>query len=171
MCMFCRLVFVPLSFFFWQFRRFADSDYPFGIFKLLILFFNTPDSSKQNNYMVYIYTHATCSLLLKGLCKFLLFLHVEWSNNICTNRDMWPIWTTSRIGRVHQDDKDKQQTWQKKPSKAYPSGAREFTPGFNGVCVPRSLVLCVLFCRSFFVLVSLFCVVDLRIPLIFSNSS
>jgi hypothetical protein len=28
---------------------------------------------------------------------------------------------------------------------AYPSGAPEFTPVFSGVCVTRSLVLCVIF--------------------------
>ena len=35
---------------------------------------------------------------------------------------------------------------------AYPSGAPEFTPSFSGVCVTRSLVLCVCFvdrCLSF----------------------
>ena len=36
----------------------------------------------------------------------------------------------------------------------YPSGAPEFTPVFSGVRVIQSLVLCVLFCRSFFVLLS-----------------
>ena len=30
----------------------------------------------------------------------------------------------------------------------HPSGAYEFTPGFSVVYVRRSLVLCVLFCRS-----------------------
>ena len=35
---------------------------------------------------------------------------------------------------------------------AYPSGAPEFTPNFSGVRVTRSFVLCVVFCRSFFVL-------------------
>jgi hypothetical protein len=38
----------------------------------------------------------------------------------------------------------------------YPSGAPEFTLVFSGVCVDRSLVLCVMFCRSLFVLVFLF---------------
>ena len=32
------------------------------------------------------------------------------------------------------------------------SGAPEFTPVFDGVRVARSLVLCVMFCRSLFVL-------------------
>ena len=53
-------------------------------------------------------------------------------------------------------------------------------PVFSGVCVTRSLVFCVVFCRSLFVLLSLFtwplcCLFfDLRIiitPLISSNSS
>jgi len=39
---------------------------------------------------------------------------------------------------------------------AYPSGAPEFTPGFSGVFVARSLVFCEMFYRSFFVLVSFF---------------
>jgi len=34
----------------------------------------------------------------------------------------------------------------------YPSGAPQFTPSFSGVRVTRSLVSCVLFCRSLFVL-------------------
>jgi hypothetical protein len=34
----------------------------------------------------------------------------------------------------------------------YPSGAPEFTPAFSGVRVTRSLVFCVVFCRSLFVL-------------------
>ena len=36
-------------------------------------------------------------------------------------------------------------------------GAPEFTPVFSGVCPPRSLVLCVMFCRSLFVFLSFFC--------------
>ena len=39
---------------------------------------------------------------------------------------------------------------------AYPSGASEFTPVFSEVRVVRSLVLCVVFCRSLFVLLSFF---------------
>ena len=39
---------------------------------------------------------------------------------------------------------------------AYPSEAPEFTPGFSGVRVARSLVFCVVFCRSLFVLLSFF---------------
>jgi hypothetical protein len=35
---------------------------------------------------------------------------------------------------------------------AYHSRAPEFTPGFSGVRVPQSLVFCVMFCRSTFVL-------------------
>jgi hypothetical protein len=31
----------------------------------------------------------------------------------------------------------------------YLSGAPVFIPGFSGVCVARSLVVCVMFCRSF----------------------
>ena len=38
----------------------------------------------------------------------------------------------------------------------YPSGASEFTPVFSEVRVVRSLVLCVVFCRSLFVLLSFF---------------
>jgi hypothetical protein len=36
-----------------------------------------------------------------------------------------------------------------------PSGAHEFTPGFSGDCVARSLVFCALFCKSWFALSSL----------------
>ena len=35
---------------------------------------------------------------------------------------------------------------------AYPSGALEFTPDFSGVHVAQSLVFCVVFCISLFVL-------------------
>ena len=35
---------------------------------------------------------------------------------------------------------------------AYPLRAPEFTPAFSGVCVARSLVFCVVFRRSLFVL-------------------
>ena len=35
----------------------------------------------------------------------------------------------------------------------YPSGSPEFTPGFSGVHIARSLVFCVMFCRWLFVLV------------------
>ena len=76
---------------------------------------------------------------------------------------------------------------------AYPSGAPEFTPGFSGVRVTRSLVLCVCFvdrCLSFCTFSFCYCVVcsssiygfwlppfgilDIRIlitPLVSSNSS
>ena len=63
---------------------------------------------------------------------------------------------------------------------AYPSGAPEFTIGFKWGSFTRSLVLCVLFCRSLFVLLSLFfwqlyCLsFDYRFvitPLVSSNSS
>jgi len=37
-----------------------------------------------------------------------------------------------------------------------PSGAHEFTPVFSGVRIARSLALCVMYCRSFFVLLSFF---------------
>ena len=36
------------------------------------------------------------------------------------------------------------------------SGAPEFTLGFSGVRVIRSLISCVVFCRSLFILLSLF---------------
>ena len=39
---------------------------------------------------------------------------------------------------------------------AYPSGAPEFTPVFSVVCVARSLVFSVVFCRLLFVLLSFF---------------
>ena len=45
---------------------------------------------------------------------------------------------------------------------AYPSGVHEFTPGFNGVRVTRSLVVCVCFvdrCLSFFPFSFVHCVV------------
>ena len=35
---------------------------------------------------------------------------------------------------------------------AYPSGAPEFTQGFSGINGARSLVFCVVFCRSLVVL-------------------
>jgi len=39
---------------------------------------------------------------------------------------------------------------------AYPSEAPEFTPSFSGLRVARSLVFCVVFCRSLFALLSFF---------------
>jgi hypothetical protein len=63
----------------------------------------------------------------------------------------------------------------------YHSGAHEFTPVFSGVRVIQSLVLCVMFCRSSFVLLSFFhwpfyCLPSfnlqfLIIPLVSSNLS
>ena len=63
----------------------------------------------------------------------------------------------------------------------YLSGAPVFTPGLSGVCVTRSLVVCVMFCRSFFFLASFFsfghCVVcpssiyEFRLPLSSSSNS
>jgi hypothetical protein len=63
----------------------------------------------------------------------------------------------------------------------YPSRAHEFIPGFSGIRVTRSLLLCVMFCRSLFFLLSFFfwplCRLfffDIRIvitPLVSSNSS
>ena len=38
-----------------------------------------------------------------------------------------------------------------------PSGVTEFTPAFSEACVARSLVFCLVFCRSLFVLLSFFC--------------
>ena len=35
---------------------------------------------------------------------------------------------------------------------AFSSAVPEFTPDFSGVCVARSLVFCVVFCKSLFVL-------------------
>ena len=35
---------------------------------------------------------------------------------------------------------------------AYPSEAHEFTPVFSGIRVARSLIFCVVLCRSLFVL-------------------
>ena len=54
---------------------------------------------------------------------------------------------------------------------AYPTGAHEFTPGFSGIRVARSLVFCVVICTSLFVLLSdfLFAVV-LCVPLRFTAS-
>jgi hypothetical protein len=46
---------------------------------------------------------------------------------------------------------------------ANPSGAPEFTPVLSGVRVTRSLVLC-MFCRSFFVLLSLWYLQTLLLP-------
>ena len=65
------------------------------------------------------------------------------------------------------------------PCCAYPSGAPEFTPDFSGVCGTRSS-LCVMFCRSLFVLLSFlfrplcclfFWFTDSYYPLVSSNSS
>ena len=59
----------------------------------------------------------------------------------------------------------------------YPSGAPEFTPVFSGVCVTRSLALCVCFvdrCLSFFFWPLCCLFFDIRIlitPLVSSNSS
>ena len=62
----------------------------------------------------------------------------------------------------------------------HPSGAPEFTTGFSGVLVMQSLVFCVVFCRSLFVLLPpliwplCFLSFDLRIlitHLVSSNSS
>ena len=39
---------------------------------------------------------------------------------------------------------------------AYPSGAPEYTPGFSGIRATKFLVLCVMFCRSLFILLSFF---------------
>jgi hypothetical protein len=39
---------------------------------------------------------------------------------------------------------------------AYPSGKPEIIPGFCGIRVARSLVFCVVLCRSLFVLLSFF---------------
>ena len=54
---------------------------------------------------------------------------------------------------------------------AHSSGAHEFTPGFSGIRVARSLVFCVVICTSLFVLLSdfLFAVV-LCVPLRFTAS-
>ena len=46
--------------------------------------------------------------------------------------------------------------WTSGARTAYPSGTPEFFPGFSEVRVTRSLVLCVMFCRSLFVLLSFF---------------
>ena len=60
---------------------------------------------------------------------------------------------------------------------AYPSGTPEFTPGFSGVRILKSLVLCVCFvdrCLSFFFLLLCCLFFDLRIlitSLVSSNSS
>ena len=58
---------------------------------------------------------------------------------------------------------------------AYPSGALEFNPGFSGVRVTQSVVICVMVCRSFSVLFLLAIVLsDLRFlitPLVSSDYS
>jgi hypothetical protein len=46
---------------------------------------------------------------------------------------------------------------------ALPTGAPELTPVFSGVRVARSLVFCIVFCRSLFVLFVLFLLVILRL--------
>ena len=50
-----------------------------------------------------------------------------------------------------------------------PSGAHEFTPGFNGGRVPQSLVFCVVLCRSLFVLFPFVIVLSILIPFMASN--
>jgi hypothetical protein len=50
-------------------------------------------------------------------------------------------------------------------------GAPEFTPDFSGVRITRSLVLCLMFCRSLFVLLSLFLVVIVLFVLLFCTLS
>jgi hypothetical protein len=64
----------------------------------------------------------------------------------------------------HDTDRNQQST-------AHPSGTPSSTPVFSGVRVTRSLVFCVVFCRSLFFLLSFFCwplcclsFSDLRIP-------
>jgi hypothetical protein len=58
---------------------------------------------------------------------------------------------------------------------AYPAGTPEFIPVFSGVRVARSLILCVMFCRSLFVLFLLVIVLsvlwftDSDYPLVSSN--
>ena len=39
---------------------------------------------------------------------------------------------------------------------ANPSGAPEFTLGFSRICVARSFIFCVMFCKSLFILLSFF---------------
>ena len=51
----------------------------------------------------------------------------------------------------------------------YPSGVPEFTPVFSGVRVARSFVLCVKFCRSLSVLLSIYFVIVLLILLRFTD--
>ena len=50
------------------------------------------------------------------------------------------------------------------------SGAPEFTPVFSDVRVARSLIFCVLFCRSFFVLFSFLFAIVLSVLLRFTAS-
>ena len=52
----------------------------------------------------------------------------------------------------------------------YRSGVPEFTPCFSEVCVTRSLVLCVMFCRSLFVPLSFFLLAIVLSVLRFTDS-
>ena len=52
---------------------------------------------------------------------------------------------------------------------SYYDKAPEFTPNFSGVRVARSLVFCVVFCRSLFVLISPFLIIVLSVLLSFDH--
>ena len=52
---------------------------------------------------------------------------------------------------------------------AYPSGTPDHNPGFSGIRVARSLVLCVMFCRSFLAFCSLSIVLSVFLRFITSD--
>jgi len=53
-------------------------------------------------------------------------------------------------------NKSKTASATRRAGNAYPSGAPEFTPVFSGVHVTQFFVLCVMFCRSLFIVLSFF---------------
>ena len=80
-------------------------------------------------FCIHLIVHYTCNPVLSTFLTY---------HQLCTKRNTKGV--TCETGTAH------------------PSGAPKFTPGFNGICLPRSLVLCVLFCRSLFVILYfLFC--------------
>jgi hypothetical protein len=87
--MFCRSLFVLLFLSFWSlcclfYFRFTASDYPFGIYKLFLVFIEDIEfRSKLQYYMAMTYDH--CSTLLNYLnisdfiLQFYVFAHFYWS--------------------------------------------------------------------------------------------
>jgi len=84
-------------------------------------------------------------------------------------------WKTDRIAKFNSNNKKNVFRQLCIPSisgagTAYPSGAPEFTASFSGVGVARSLVYCVVLCRSLFVLFIL-TIVSVFLPILITPSS